>query len=55
MFRDLSVEDQLLMAIEFHLTGSKIPQELQTLLGDQLVQDITSPVIESIPNEHRNQ
>ena len=44
MYSELSPDDQLLLAIEFHLSGYTIPQELIDLLGDQIIKDITTPV-----------
>lgn len=44
MYSELHPDDQLLLAIEFHLSGTDIPQELIDLLGDQVIKDITAPV-----------
>lgn len=43
MYQDLDTYQQLLLAIEFHLSGSAIPQELADLLGPELITDITNP------------
>ena len=37
MYSDLETDAQLLLAIQFHLRGAAIPQELQELLGKDLV------------------
>ena len=37
MYRDLETDEQLLLAIQFHLRGAAIPQELQALLCKDLV------------------
>ena len=45
MYEDLSQYEQLLLAVQFHLSGSVIPQELSALLGEDLVADITNPIV----------
>ena len=45
MYAELSQDDQLLIAIEFHLSGSKIPNELIGLLGEEVIKDITEPLV----------
>lgn len=37
MYRDLETDEQILLAIQFHLRGAAIPKELQELLGKDLV------------------
>jgi hypothetical protein len=44
MYNELSEYDQLMLAIEFHLHGTPIPQELVDLLGKDLIDDITNPI-----------
>jgi len=43
MYSELAQYDQLLLAIEFHLSGSAIPRELVDLLGADLIADIIHP------------
>lgn len=45
MYADLTPDQQLLLAIEFHLGGAPIPQELVDILGHQLISEITHPDI----------
>lgn len=45
MYEELTPCEQLLIAIEFHLLGSAIPKELIELLGDDLISDITNPIV----------
>tara|TARA_R110000744_G_scaffold145684_1_gene258352 strand:- start:536 stop:703 length:168 start_codon:yes stop_codon:yes gene_type:complete len=51
MYQELSEYDQLLLAIEFHMNGVSIPQELIDLLGDDLVSDITNPIVNKVSND----
>jgi len=46
MYNDLSLEDMLILAIQYHLSGLNIPRELQEELGEQVIQEITATVIE---------
>lgn len=48
MYKELSTEDQLLLAIEFHLDGLPIPNDLCTLLGKDLIHDITNPIVNKV-------
>jgi hypothetical protein len=53
MYNELSGYDQLILAIEFHLNGTPIPQELADLLGKELIYDITNPITnEALSNEY---
>ncbi len=53
MYADLTPDQQLLLAIEFHLSGSKIPQELADILGPELISDITNPIVcKGLAHEH---
>jgi len=55
MYQNLDSYQQLLLAIEFHLSGATIPQELADLLGPELITDITNPnVCKGIADEHSN-
>ena len=51
MYQELSEYDQLLLAIEFHMNGIPIPKELINLLGDDLVSDITNPIVNKVSND----
>jgi hypothetical protein len=42
MYDDLSNEDQLLLAIDYHLNGIPIPNTLSDLLGEELVSHVTN-------------
>lgn len=42
MYKELTQYEQLLLAIEFHLSNTIIPEELQELLGEELVHNITN-------------
>ena len=55
MYQELSEYDQLLLAIEFHMNGVSIPQELIDLLGDDLVSDITNPIVNKVSNNDTEQ
>jgi len=48
MYQKLSEYDQLLLAIEFHMNGISIPKELIDILGDDLVADITNPIVNKV-------
>lgn len=48
MYQELSEYDQLLLAIEFHMNGIPIPKELIDLLGNDLVSDITNPIVNKV-------
>ena len=50
MYQELSEYDQLLLAIEFHMNGTTIPKELVDLLGNDLVSDITNPIVYKVSN-----
>ena len=52
MYEELNPYQQLLLAIEFHLKGSAIPRELVALLGDQLVSDVTNPIVNEAINDY---
>ena len=55
MYQELSEYDQLLLAIEFHMNGIPIPKELINLLGDDLVSDITNPIVNKVSNNDTEQ
>jgi hypothetical protein len=40
MYEHLDQDEQLLLAIRFHLSNTAIPKELQELLGPSLINDI---------------
>jgi len=40
MYQDLTEYQRLLLAIEFHLRGSNIPQELKDTLPADVIRDI---------------
>lgn len=42
-YSELSEPEQVLVAIGFVANGTDVPYELQELLGDELMQDITYP------------
>jgi hypothetical protein len=46
MFDTLSKEDQLLLAINYHLNGVPIPSTLVDLLGEELVVHITQVTVD---------
>lgn len=46
MYDDLSSEDQLLLAIDYHLNGIPIPNTLADLLGEELVSHITNVIVD---------
>ena len=48
MYKELSEIDQLLLAIEFHMNETTIPKELIDLLGEDLVSDITNPILNKV-------
>lgn len=52
MYNQLSINDQLLLAVEFHLNGLTIPDELVELLGDEVIRDITYVATEGNTREH---
>jgi hypothetical protein len=41
MYSELTPAEQILLAIEFHLLRATIPEELQELLGPEVIADIT--------------
>ena len=55
MYQELSEYDQLLLAIEFHMNGTTIPKELADLLGNDLVSDITNPIVYKVSNNDTKQ
>ena len=46
MYDDLSSEDQLLLAIDYHLNGMTIPIILANLLGEELVSQVTNVIVD---------
>lgn len=42
MYKDLSDYERLLLAIEFHMSNTIIPEELKELLGEEAVHNITN-------------
>ena len=40
MYKHLDQDEQLLLAIQFHLSNAAIPKELQELLGPELINDV---------------
>ena len=40
MYEHLDQDEQLLLAIQFHLSNTAIPKELQELLGPDLINDV---------------
>lgn len=46
MYDDLSKEDQLLLAIDYHLNGMTIPIILVNLLGEELVAHVTNVTVD---------
>ena len=52
MYEELTSYEQILLAIEFHLSGSKIPRELIALLGEDMVSDITEATVSKEPKSN---
>lgn len=46
MYDDLSKEDQLLLAIDYHLNGIPIPNVLVDILGEDLVAHVTNATVD---------
>lgn len=44
MYEHLDQDQQLLLAIKFHLSGTAIPKELQELLGPRIIEDVLGAV-----------
>ncbi len=44
MYEHLDQDEQLLLAIQFHLSNTAIPKELQKLLGPDLINDVLGAV-----------
>ena len=46
MYDDLSNEDQLLLAIDYHLNGMTIPILLAELLGEEVIAHVTNVIVD---------
>ena len=44
-YATLSTDKQVLLAIEFIATGAEIPSELVGLLGDDMIFEISNPIL----------
>lgn len=45
MYDDLAKDDQILLAIRYHLNGMPIPSTLKDLLGEDLVAHVTGATV----------